>query len=358
MTNSTIVNATTFTVAPVMSGANIAASTIPSGSVVGTFPAPFPDITGTQTWTGVNTFTKTSITKFTTDSAGSSLYYGYLSGASASGGSNTCVGSSAGAALTSGASLSLFGYRAGASMTTVVNTTCFGANAGAAMVSTGSNAAFTAIGYNAGLANTTGTSNTYLGSGAGSSVTNGINNVCVGFNAGAAITGSGSCVFLGYQAGLSDTGNASTTCIGANTSASGFSSSSAIGYGATCTANNQIQMGTATEYVNCPGTSASGAIKLAGALFNNTAATVVSGSVSGNLSWTQSEQGSGYKRVVIYCNALLGTATVTYTTAFLHTPVIVTTSGLSSALITTGPSTTSCIVTGATSTGFLIIEGF
>ena len=94
------------------------------------------------------------------------------------------------------------------------------------------------------------------------------------------------------------------------------------------------------------------------AVFNNTAATVVPGSTSGDLSWIQSEQGAAYKRVVIYCNALLGTATVTFATAFLQTPVIVTTSGLSGALITTGPSTTSCIVTGATSTGFLIIEGY
>jgi hypothetical protein len=54
---STFLNQQTFAVAPIMSGANIASNTIPLASVVG--GTSLPTLAGTQTWTGVDTFTQT-----------------------------------------------------------------------------------------------------------------------------------------------------------------------------------------------------------------------------------------------------------------------------------------------------------
>lgn len=69
------------------------------------------------------------------------------------------------------------------------------------------------------------------------------------------------------------------------------------------------------------------------------------------------ERGSGYKRVVLYCDNTSGDTIVSFPTAFLHTPVIRTTNSLSAGIVT-GLSTSGCTVTGVGNTGFLIIEGF
>lgn len=83
----------------------------------------------------------------------------------------------------------------------------------------------------------------------------------------------------------------------------------------------------------------------------------VSGSTSGTAVFSQPFQGSSYGKVVIYLSALLGTASYTFPTAFTFTPVVLTTSGVSSAVVTS-ISTTAVTVTGTTTTGFIIIEGF
>jgi len=95
----------------------------------------------------------------------------------------------------------------------------------------------------------------------------------------------------------------------------------------------------------------------AGAMKNNAGITTVNNSVSGTTKFLQPEQGSSYKKVIIYLTAANGTASYSFPTAFVNTPIILNTTGLATAKITS-LSTTSVTVTGATDTGFLIIEGY
>jgi len=112
-----------------------------------------------------------------------------------------------------------------------------------------------------------------------------------------------------------------------------------------------------TSYQVMLGNTSIRQVKTYGSFATEKSKTTVNGSTSGSAQFVMPFDGGSYKKVIIYCNALNGTASWTFPKAFTYTPVVLQTNGLPTTIVTT-LTTTSVTVTGANSTGFLIIEGF
>jgi hypothetical protein len=141
--------------------------------------------------------------------------------------------------------------------------------------------------------------------------------------------------------------------LGTRISNSGFY----FNYGASATGNALYLSTTGGVLVNSTTDDGTGKLQVTGAISPKSTQSTVSGSTSGSAVFSQPFAGSSYKKVIIYCNALLGTASYTFPTAFTNTPVVLMTNGLATTVVT-ALSTTAVTVTGTTQTGILTIEGY
>ena len=104
----------------------------------------------------------------------------------------------------------------------------------------------------------------------------------------------------------------------------------------------------------------SGSLNMNGAFNSSATQTTVSGSISGNIVASMPFQGSNYKKVLIYLNALNGAATYNFPIAFTQSPAYgILGTSISGAATPTLVTTTAITITGGpAATGWYFVEGY
>lgn len=92
-------------------------------------------------------------------------------------------------------------------------------------------------------------------------------------------------------------------------------------------------------------------------LLNSSSALTVNGSTSGYAVFSQPIVTPYYKKVIVYCHSLTGTATYYFPTRFTAAPAIITNDEVPSSVVTS-KSINSITLTGSNTIGFIILEGY
>jgi hypothetical protein len=116
------------------------------------------------------------------------------------------------------------------------------------------------------------------------------------------------------------------------------------------TANGATDDGSSAIYSN-------GNIRATGSFLSGATQATVSGSTSGSAVFSEPFAGTSYKKVLVYCSALVGTASYTFPTPFSNTPVVLGSSGPAASTVTS-LSATAMTVTGSSTAGPIIVEGY
>lgn len=82
---------------------------------------------------------------------------------------------------------------------------------------------------------------------------------------------------------------------------------------------------------------------------------VVNGSISGLASFSQVQEENKPMKLIVYCNALVGTASYTFPTPFADIPTVLASIGSKKAIISS-ISTTSITITGESANGFIFLQ--